>query len=459
MKRHPMAANVRALADAYVAAGQYQKASEAFSRAAAMYGKMGDPNAAKVLSGYSDRYRTSIGLFVDRPVSGDKNGLAKFEPLAGCYLGANIERDDETRDPAQFNERIGKHHAIFFMYRKYGVEFPKEYARTLREARCALQLAFEPSNLDEVQDDRYLRGFAEDARQSGIPVFLRYASEMNGDWTPYHGDPAKYIQKFRLVAKVMRETAPNVAMVWCPNEIPQEPIASYYPGPDAVDWVGVNFYSVIFNDADRSRGAEWRRPEDALDYIYKRYSGRHPIMVGEWAASHRSVVDNKERPDFAANKIAEFYSSIPRIYPRVKAVSWLSFDTFKYAGQGRQLNDYSLFNNPKVAEAYSAAVDQPYYLDEVRESASAASRPSSVGPSSRLEAQDLVSAYMRSYEHSPLTTFYLDKAPIAKFYGAGDCEFHLPRWCPLGLHALRVEVRDTAGRLAGSANVPVFIGK
>lgn len=453
VKRRPTAAGYRRLADMYVATRQYGKATDAFDHASAMYGKLGDPNAAKVLADNANRYRTTIRMFVDRPTGGPT--LAKFEPSAGCYLGVNIEREDETRDPQTFNDRIGKRHAMFFMYRRYGVPFPRDFARQLGRAHAALQIALEPNSYGEVRDDDYLREFAEDARRSGIPIFLRFASEMNGDWTPYHRDPAAYVRMFRLVSRVVREIAPNVAMVWCPNEIPQDTIGSYYPGPDAVDWVGVNFYSVIYNDADRSRPAEWRHPEDAIDYIYRRYSAQHPIMVGEWAATHLSSVDRQERPDFARTKIAQFYGSIPRLYPRLKAVSWLSMDTIRYATPGRQLNNYSLFDNPSVADAYASAVKSPYFLEEVGGAAPAAPQP--LGAAFQLAQGERVSFYVRTYESNPQVSATFDGKPLANWSEASEYSATLPEGTTPGKHTISVEVRDRGGRVAGRQTMEMTI--
>src|SRR5690606_9868459 len=110
-----------------------------------------------------------------------------------------------------------------------------------------VHIAFEPNDgLDKVKDDEYLREFADDLAATKAPIFLRYASEMNGDWVKYHGDPELYREKFRLVSKVMKERAPNVAMVWCPFSTPVGSIPDYYPGDEWVDWVGVNIYSVTY---------------------------------------------------------------------------------------------------------------------------------------------------------------------------------------------------------------------
>lgn len=83
---------------------------------------------------------------------------------------------------------------------------------------------------------------------------------------------------------------------------------------------------MIFADTDRQRPAECRFPTDHIEAIDRRYSGVHPIMVGEWAAS------------------------------------WLCFNALKYAREERQLNHYSLTDVPEIARAYAVATDDPYFV-------------------------------------------------------------------------------------------------
>ena len=361
------------------------------------------------------------------------------------YLGANIEREDATRYPQSFNNLIGKRHAMVFMYRKYGVGFPVAFARDLKKAGAALQIAWEPGSLSEVRDDRYLQQFAKDIRESEIPVFVRFASEMNGSWTPYHGNPALYREKFRLVADVVRTIAPNVIMVWCPNTIPEQPIPDYYPGPEAVDWVGVNFYSVIYNDSDRSRAADWRFPTDSLDYVYNRYSAAHPIMVAEWAASHRASIDGSDKPAFANQKIAEFFRTVPLRYPRLKAASWLSFNALKYAKGDRQLNNYSLFDNSAVAEGYKNAIADPHFLSVVGSSAPVAWRTAPSVVARRVKCR----VWIRSYD--PF-------ASVSASFGVGAAkrlemgsEFEVPGDAKF----VKLDLKDSEGRAVLSRQITV----
>ncbi|CAN5606583.1 hypothetical protein BH11ARM2_BH11ARM2_30020 [soil metagenome] len=432
-------------ADAALAQGSYQAASDLYQKASLGYAAKGDPNAAVILRERSLRYGTTIRWFVRRPVEGASGPLAVHEPVAGCYLGANIEREEATHDPQAFNNLVQKHHAMFFRYRAYSVAFPKREAEYLGHAKSGMQIAFEPSSLAKVRDNDYLRRFALDCRNSGIPIFLRFASEFNGLWTPYHADPEAYKAAFRTVAGVMHRTASNVAMVWCPNEIPQEPIDRYYPGQTAVDWVGVNFYSVIYNDADRSRGAEWRWPTDQIDYVYRKYSGRHPIMVGEWAATHLSSVDHVERPDFAIRKIRQFYAVAPLLYPRLKAINWLSFNALKYARGDRQLNNYSLYDSDPVASAYAAEVHRDWYVDRV--GGNAIYRWVELGPKEKPKTGDHIAIYFRSYDPAARLTVKADDKTISTDGGEAVTEFDAPdatRW--------EATLNDSKGKPAGRSN-------
>lgn len=451
VKHKGTAANFRNLADAYVREGQFQKASGAFARASVLYAKLGDPNAAKVLDLQSRRYRTEIRLFAEvETTPGDARANytgARNEPLVGCYIGANIEREDNARDPVRFND-LTRRHAMFFMYRKYGVPFPTEYAQQLKDLGAGLQIAFEPTELGEVADDEYLRRFATEAAESGIPIFLRFASEMNGDWVRYGQDPAAYRDTFRMVSRVVRGIAPNVAMVWCPSASPEAKIAQYYPGADAVDWVGVNFYSVLYNDGDRARVAEWQHPIDAIDYVYRTYSRAHPMMIGEWAATHRSVLDKANRPDFARTRIGQFYSALPRLYPRLKAVNWLSMNTLEHARPDRQLNNYSLLDEPPVADKYRRSVNHCYFLDQMKGGLqSSPTRYVPIRDGMRLSAGTRVTAFVRSYDPNPTVYAAVDGREVLRADEPNPYEIELP-WRS-GAATVDYAVRDRQGRIAG----------
>lgn len=368
----PKASTLRKLAESYEKNGQYQKAAETYYREAEVHKKRGDQNTYLAVKNLADALNTEIELFAVQEMQQANQSLGKYEPMSGMYVGAYIEQDKLASEGAgkysKFNSLTGKDHAIFFTYHNYGAPFPSQFVKSVADAGGAVQLALEPNNgLGVVQDNEYLRQFAKDAKASGVPIFLRFASEMNGDWVAWHKDPTLYKQKFSLVAKVMREEAPNVAMVWVPNSVPSHNIDAYYPGDQAVDWVGLNLYSVPFFNGKASEPADHVNPLDLLDDFYKKYASKKPMMIGEYAASHFTSVGNRDVTTFGMTKMKMFYHGLQMKYPRVKAVHWFSVDTLTapYVAQDRKLNNYSLTVNAKMLQAYKEVLSDPYFRSKV----------------------------------------------------------------------------------------------
>ncbi len=288
---------------------------------------------------------------------------AQYVPEEGCYLGAYIRLDHIVNDDMDaFEALVGKKHATYFRYVGWGAPFPFHWVKQLHQRGAMPHIAWEPNHgLGEVLDDDYLRGWAEAAARVGGPVFLRYASEMNGTWQAYSGDPDEFIRKWRMVTRVMREVAPNVVMVWCPFATPQATIARYYPGDEWVDWVGVNLYSVHHYDGDPDKPA-LDDPRDHLRYVYDLYANRKPIAICEYAATHFCKACGGDVTDFGLDQMTRLYESLADEFPRVKMINWFSVDT---AGNGLAANDYSLTNSPRFLQRYRELTGTPWFLTEV----------------------------------------------------------------------------------------------
>jgi Beta-mannanase len=370
---------LRKLAEAYTQDNQFQKAADTYYREAKIHKaigeKSGDLNTYYAVLAKADALNTEIELYLEKAGAAASSGagnLAKFEPASGMYIGAYIEKDSGVVNEKDgkfnaFNKLAGKQHAVYFNYHKYGSAFPYHWAETVKKAGGAIQIALQPDDgLSAVKDDAYLRKFARDAKAAGIPVFLRFASEMNGSWVKWNGNPSLYIEKFRLVSKVMKEEAPNVAMVWSPAANPKQKIAAYYPGDDWVDWVGLSIYSVKYFNGNVKEPADQVNPLDSLDYTYKLYASRKPIMISEFGATHFSKAGNTSAVNFAITKMNMLYHGAKLKYPRVKSINWFSLNTLtdSYSAE-RSLNNFSLTESPALLSSYSKMIQDPYYLSEV----------------------------------------------------------------------------------------------
>jgi hypothetical protein len=290
--------------------------------------------------------------------------LEKFEPERGCYIGAFIERDYTVQgDIGAWEQLTKKRHASYFTYVGYGRPFPSEWVEKLKKSGASPQIAWEPNDgLEMVQDGPYLRAWARDAARSRSPIFLRWASEMNGPWTAYGKDPALYIEKFRLISKVMKEEAPNVAMVWTPFAEPVRLIDAYYPGDDWVDWVGMNIYAVYVNNGDPFRPAAQKDIIAWLRWIHDNYGPRKPVHISEFAATIFCKGTSEDTVPFAVDRMKKFYGAIRDQFPRVKSVNWFCWDTIRAK---RANNNYSIIDDGRALAAYRRLVADPHFLDRV----------------------------------------------------------------------------------------------
>jgi hypothetical protein len=293
-------------------------------------------------------------------------GLAKFEPAQGCYIGAFIERDKAVMGniPA-FEELTKKKHASYFTYVGYGRPFPLQWVQKVTRNGGAPHIAFEPNNgLAEVKDSAYLRAWARDAARARCPIFLRWASEMNGEWGQkrYGGGPSVYKEKFALVSQIMKQEAPNVAMLWTPFAEPARLIPEYYPGDEWVDWVGVNIYSVFVHNGDVNDPSHHEDPVDFLKTVYALYADRKPVHVSEFAATVWCKGSGKETVDWAIEKTKRFYNALRQEYPRVKSVNWFCLDT---VSTGLASNNYSLLSDGRMLATYRTLVADKHFLSRV----------------------------------------------------------------------------------------------
>jgi len=295
---------------------------------------------------------------------------SKFEPSQGIYLGAYVLQDVTINyDMDKFNNLTQKKHASFFRYVGYGQPFPKEWVEKVKSLGAIPHIALEPNNgLAMVKDDKYLRTFAKTAKESDVPIFLRYASEMNGTWTQYSGKSKQYIEKWRLVHNIMAKEAPNVMMVWTVFTFPEETIERFYPGDAYVDWVGINIYNVIYHNDNIHEKASSEDPLKLLDFVYNKYSYKKPIQISEYGATHYTITDKKYYVDYARNKITRLYKNLHSKYPRVKSIFYFNVNNLANAPEGRKINDYSITNDKIILNTYATLVKNIKYLTKVTDS-------------------------------------------------------------------------------------------
>lgn len=322
----------------------------------------------------ADQIRTTVELYreenneriVQQLTQPGGSRLAKFEPAYGTYLGVYSELDSKVGNIfTKMQSVYGKKHAIYLAYSTWGKDFPSSYAKRAKDAGGALQIAWEPHDgLDPVTDSAYLRKWAKEAKASGIPIFLRFAGEMNGAWVKWHGNPAQYIAKFRMLHDVFAAEAPNVAMVWSPGDVPANDIEPYYPGDAYVDWVGVSLYIEPYENGDTSLPSMIATSNvERLTRLYNTYADRKPLMLSETGVPHYSHSAGEDYTEWAKLNLQRLYEIMPYKYPRLKAITYFNVDQ----QMDNAKNDYSLSTSSEIQSYYRQLIENPYLLSEVKD--------------------------------------------------------------------------------------------
>jgi hypothetical protein len=201
-------------------------------------------------------------------------------PVEGVALGVNPDWGRETL--AQFTEATGLEPAAAVSFSDVPLDDTdttnvRAAAEQVATAGGVLVLTLEPrAGLAAVTDDVVadVVDLLAEINDQGVPVLLRFAHEMNGSWYAWGQQPEAYVDTFRRVAAAVHEGAPGTQMLWAPNygggypfaggehqavagtpeaalldtdgdgalTAADDPYAPYYPGDDAVDWVGMSLY-------------------------------------------------------------------------------------------------------------------------------------------------------------------------------------------------------------------------
>lgn len=172
--------------------------------------------------------------------------------------------------------------------------------------------------------DDYIRKTARDLRTFERPIRLRFGHDMIHDdhpdtqgWFSWQDRAEEYKAAFRRVHDIfIEENALNVEFVWAPNYRPAlfEVLKRYYPGPEYVDWIGINGY----NWKGESFDEMFKMPYKTI-VEHPEFFGNKPIMIAEFAAGADDALVGFDK----AQWITDAFLIIPEKYPLVKAVYWL----------------------------------------------------------------------------------------------------------------------------------------
>lgn len=282
-------------------------------------------------------------------------------PNAAIALGVAVSDPGAPSALAQYSTLIGRRPAIVTWFQNFGepLYYPDQKA-AVDAAGVVPMITWEPTggtpafSLAEIAagaDDAYVRGAAAAAAAWRKPVFIRFAPEMNLQGVPWGpavagNTPAVYVAAWRHVVAIFRGAgATNVRWLWSPNANcgGRCPFDAFYPGDRWVDWVALDGYNYSSTADDR-----WMSMAQIFASSYRDLVAltKKPVLIAETGSVE--VGGNK-----AAWITQSFLHTLPRQFPRVRAVLWWQHDDAQA--------DWRVNSSPAALAAFRAVASSPLY--------------------------------------------------------------------------------------------------
>ncbi|MCL2415430.1 MAG: hypothetical protein FWD01_01330 [Defluviitaleaceae bacterium] len=281
---------------------------------------------------------------------------AKYEPLWGTYLGANIQYDHISSSMRNFDDTIGVNHAVF----AYDINLDEPYPfRWVLENIAAMKTPIitvypaENSPASRIFDRNAITEFAKNVGHFNVPIFINLFP-----LTDINFAPSEYIDFFRYAYEEMRRYAPNAALVWGMNAENLHIANQFYPGRDYVDWIKLSIYSEVSTQGEFGDFFEY------IDIFNSDWQKERPLMLSV-AVSHYTLENNGYFSWEAAEKIYDIYQRISE-YPRVRAMVYQNFDGLRNPRMDFEFAQNFMVNTVDVVQAaYAAAVSNQHFLSSM----------------------------------------------------------------------------------------------
>lgn len=316
-------------------------------------------------------------------------------PASGAYLGSILDWNGDS--VADQSARLGTPSAVYentvsLPLSASDAQYVAQFFDQLSSAGSLGALSIDPrvplADIDAAAAATFVDDLADALPSTDTALYLRFAPNMNGSWPAWGQDPAAYRAAFTAVADEVHAALPHAVMVWSPSwagsypfapgaapqgerlaeldtsgngifDAEDDPYEPYYPGDDAVDWVGLSLYhddsaSRLVNTVPSDGELASRLAADgASDGFYERYSANtgKPLMLEtaaffSWAASGADEVDIK-----SAWWTQAFDLVADPAFANVDVVLWKETATTRSV-PGETVIDWSV-TNPRTRAAFA----------------------------------------------------------------------------------------------------------
>lgn len=343
--------------------------------------------------------------------------------ISGCYIGAYLgcgSGDLSCESISDFNQEMGKNHAIFVRYVDVAdSEDPAHFAwaQEVKNNGAMPMFIYDPWGGLDAMNMTDVEYFASRCNELNMTIFIVFGHEMNGPWYPWGNAPDNYTSKFKEVAEIFHENAPNVEMCWVPNQNWGYPwggtdygdgYSEYYPEGtgtygEYVDWVGLNFYEKDWDEDNLVPPdmfvANIRSGQDSADFYEMFAVGKNkPMLIAEMGAfdpnkdptgaGERNPLNEAEQAEFKNEWIEQVYdaSTLKNQFPGLNAICYFHVSkTETIDTQSHSFYDITAdYRIPETPNVYENLISDPYFIGA--EANSPPNTPSNPSPTNHATA-------------------------------------------------------------------------
>ena len=271
-----------------------------------------------------------------------------FEPENGCLVGAQIVNDKFIDGSVEeFEKLTNKSHEIYNLPMKALDPFPMNWALSCFANKKIPMVTLYPQSGNMPFDTQEMHIAASTLSTLRIPMIVRLYPNPEA-----YGDNAeKYAAFFREAREIFRSTAPQIAFVWSISPGEPDQCASYYPGDEYVDYIGLQLLvsSQEGIDAANQQLAAW-------NYAWQ---NNKPLMLFT-AVSHYSTKTTIYTEQEGASNLKSLYTEVQK-YPQMKAIIYIDDNLGSGAPVKAPRENYLLTDNQKMLEAYHEAINIEHF--------------------------------------------------------------------------------------------------
>lgn len=341
---------------------------------------------------------------------------ADREPSAEAGRGPlwGVQLDWSKDSAAEYSRRLGQPAALYAHELSLPVQqdektFIPQFLEQAESAGAAALITVNPRVPLAQVDAEAANGLARDIKvmANGFSgrLFIRFAPDMNAGWAAWGQKPVEYVAAFRAVTAAMRGALDKPVLVWSPFQGRDYPFvqapdaarpgspgfdaldtnsdgvwdladaayAPYYPGDDAVDWVGLSAFH------DDSAGGPPVNALPAADGLIRMLGSAQPAGSAADADFYASYAVAKAKPllletgafyspssggpaegDIKSSWLSQTLASPASGYNNVRAVLWN--ETVELRASGEVAIDWRLTADPGTASKLATGLGEAGFL-------------------------------------------------------------------------------------------------